>query len=67
MECLRENNKRKLRRPARQKKPIGETLHPNNSENLQILPGKVASVSINVCHHANTTIYESNLGRQQIG
>ena len=67
MECLQEKNKRKLRRPARQKKPIGETLHPNNSENLQIFLGKVESISINVCHHANTTIYESNLGRQQIG
>ena len=29
--------------------------------------GKVTSISINVCHHhANATIYESNLGRQQI-
>ena len=28
-ECLRENNKRKLRRPVLQKKPIGETPPPH--------------------------------------
>ena len=28
MECLGENNKRKLRRPVAQKKPIGQTLSP---------------------------------------
>ena len=34
-ECLRENNKRKLRRPVLQKKPIGETLHTNISRKFK--------------------------------